>query len=337
VTGAATLFVTSYTATLGAGARSLRLRDKRSSTRVPINDIQAVVLFGGQMTSEAVDLCMRHGVRVTALRRSGRLRYQVSGGTTGNVLLRIEQVRCLGTDRALGVAASIVRAKIVSYRTLLRHWSWDLSGIRRNGVVSTAEALSERAARCASADSGDQLRGVEGDATRLYFGALRSVLSETDAVGVFERRTRRPPRDPVNASMSLLYGVALTELIGGIEAVGLDPQIGYLHDPRPGRMSLALDLLEEVRPDIDRLVVKLLRRRQLRIEHFERMVGGACYLSEEGRTVVLRAWEDHKEREVWHSVLRRDIPRMQLPVTQSTLLARHLRGDLPVYAPWVLT
>lgn len=337
MTGTTTLFVSSYTATLGVEARSLRLRDKRSSTRVPINDIQAVVLFGGQMTSEAVDLCMRRGVRVAALRRSGRLRYRVSGGTTGNVLLRIEQVRCLGTDRALDIAASIVRAKIVSYRTLLRHWSWDLSGIRRDAVSSTAEALGERSARCASARSGDQLRGVEGDATRLYFSALRSVLSETDVVGVFERRTRRPPRDPVNASMSFLYGVALTELIGGIEAVGLDPQIGYLHDPRPGRMSLALDLLEEVRPDIDRLVVKLLRRRQVRIEHFERMAGGACYLSEEGRTLVLRAWEDHKEREVWHSVLGRDVPRMQLPVTQSTLLARHLRGDLPVYAPWVLT
>jgi CRISP-associated protein Cas1 len=153
---------------------------------------------------------------------------------------------------------------------------------------------------------------------------------------VFGSRTRRPPRDPVNAALGFAYGVLLTEVAGAVEALGLDPQVGFLHGVRPGRPSLALDLLEELRPSVaDRFVAGLLTRRMLVESDFVRTAGGACYLTDDGRRKFLAAYEEFKSSEVVHPLLDRRIPRSAVPVVQATLLARHLRGDLPAYPPYV--
>lgn len=198
------------------------------------------------------------------------------------------------------------------------------------------EAVGERIARLPTARDGDTVRGLEGDATRRYFQGLGAHLAERTDVGSFLNRNRRPPRDPVNALLGFLYGVAQAEVEGALDGVGLDRQVGFLHGLRPGRSALALDLVEELRPLADRLAVRLLTRRQLRLEHFVRTGGGATYLSDHGRAVVLAAIEAWREQEVEHRLLGRSVPVWTLPSVQATLLARRLRGDLSVYPPFVL-
>lgn len=200
------------------------------------------------------------------------------------------------------------------------------------------EAVGERIAGLGGTADGDVLRGLEGDGTRRYLKCLGAHLGDRAGVGPFLLRTRRPPRDPVNALLSFLYGIIQGEVEGALDAIGLDPQIGYLHGLRPGRASLALDLVEELRPAIaDRLAVGLLTRRQLRPSHFTRSAGGATYLSDEGRLIVLTAVEGHRDEELQHRLLNRYVPVWTLPTVQATLLARNLRGDLPAYPPFVLT
>jgi CRISPR-associated protein Cas1 len=163
---------------------------------------------------------------------------------------------------------------------------------------------------------------------------MRQVLADSPLR--FETRSRRPPRDPVNALLSFCYGLVVTEITGALEAVGLDPQVGFLHRPRPGRPSLALDLAEELRPLTDRFLVAAVRRRQIGPDAFVHTPGGAVYLSDEARPRLLDLWEHHKAGALAHPLLRGPVERWALPSVQATLLARHLRGDLPVYPPFVL-
>ena len=172
------------------------------------------------------------------------------------------------------------------------------------------------------------------DAARIYFRGVGAVLA--DAGVEFPARRRRPPRDPVNSALGFCYGLLVTELIGAIESAGLDYQMGFFHRPRSGRPSLALDLAEELRPLTDRFIVSLIRRRQLGENEFVRTPGGAVYLGDDGRKQLLRAWERHKEWQVRHAVLQRNIGRWAIPSVQATLLARHLRGDLSSYPPFVM-
>ena len=153
----------------------------------------------------------------------------------------------------------------------------------------------------------------------------------------FSSRTRRPPRDPVNAMLSFCYGLLVTECTGALESVGLDYQMGFFHRPRAGRPSLALDLAEELRALTDRFVVSLVRRRQIGPADFDYFTpGGGVYLSDDARTAFIKTWEDHKETEIPHRVLGRPVGRWAIPSVQATLLARHLRGNLTVYPPFVL-
>lgn len=331
------LYLADYQARIGVSKQSLAVRKTGGITRIPIEALEGIVLIGGQITSEAVDLCVSHGVRIAALRRSGRLRFTIGAPTSGNVMLRVAQVRAADDElKAAEVARPLVAAKLTSYRRLLLRWSDDVDGPRRHVLRTEADALVDRVHALAGIVDGDHLRGLEGDGTRRYFKGLAIALEPAGAVGAFTTRNRRPPRDPANALLSFLYGVSLGEVVGALESVGLDPQIGFLHGLRPGRPSLGLDLLEELRPLSDRLAVRLLRRRQLRLEHFVRTGAGAWYLSDEGRRLVLDAHETQRTAQITHPYLNRQIDRWVLPIIQATLLARHLRGDLPAYVPYVV-
>lgn len=332
-----TLYVTEYRSHVRVQKGNLVVSRPDGKARVPIESLDAVVLFGGQMTSEAIELCVSRGVRVAALRRSGRVRFTISGPPSGNVYLRVAQLRAAeDADAALELARSFVAGKLQSYRTLLARWGAETHDPERTLMTGAREAIGERIASLPTARDGDTVRGLEGDATRRYFKGLGAHLAERTDVGSFLTRTRRPPRDPVNALLGFLYGVAQTEIDGALEAIGLDRQVGFLHGLRPGRSALSLDLLEELRPLADRLAVRLLTRRQLRLEHFVRTGGGATYLSDPGRAVVLGAVEAWREQEVEHRLLGRGVPIWALPSVQATLLARRIRGDLPVYPPFVL-
>lgn len=334
-----TLYVTDHEARIGLNKGNLHVSIRGQRARVPIETVEAVVLLGGgQVTSQALSRCVERGIRVTALGRSGRVRWSVGGPTRGNVLLRVAQVRAADSPAATAALARwVVAGKLQNCRRMISRWLWDAGGSAQWLLRAERDAVDERIRALRSTGDGDQIRGIEGDGSRRYFKCLGAHLTSTGTGLSFGTRTRRPPRDEVNALMSFTYGLLLGEATGALDAVGLDPQIGFLHRVRPGRPSLALDLIEEFRPSVaDRFTVGLVTRRVIRPEHFTHAAGGAVYLTDDGRKTVLTHYEQFKGGLVTHPLLGRDIPRWTLPTVQATLLARHLRGDLPAYAPFVL-
>ena len=332
-----TVYVRNHRARVQHRRGALLVSLPEGSQRVPLEAIDAVILLGGaQVTTQALDACVRHGVRVAALQMSGAVRFVVHGRTGGNVHLRTALFQAAMDDaKSLALSKAIVAAKLQNSRKVVERWSRDeQDATERDSLAARGVQLRERIARLVDADTADHVRGVEGDAARIYFRAVGQAVASSGLE--FSARTRRPPRDPVNAMLGFCYGLLVTECVGAAESVGLDYQMGFLHRPRAGRPSLALDLAEELRTLTDRFVVSMTRRRQIGGDSFVHMPGGAVYLSDDGRTRLLKAWEEHKETEIRHQVLGRPVGRWALPSIQATLLARHLRGDLPAYPPFVL-
>ena len=332
-----TVYVRNHRARIQHRRGSLLVSSPEGSQRIPLEAVDALVVLGGaQITTQALDACVRRGVRVAALQMSGALRFVVNGPTTGNVHLRTAQFNAVMDDtRSLAVARSIVAAKLQNSSRVVGRWSRDEKNpVEAEQLAARSAQIQERIGRLREANTADQVRGVEGDAARIYFRALGQAVASSELE--FLHRTRRPPRDPVNALLGFCYGMLVTECIGAAESVGLDYQMGFFHRPRAGRPSLALDLAEEFRALTDRFVVSLVRRRQVGPGDFDHTPGGGVYLNDDGRTRLIGAWEEHKETEVRHQLLGRNVERWALPSVQSTLLARHLRGDLPAYPPFVL-
>ena len=331
-----TLYITDHRARLRLRRGTLVVEQASGPQRVPIEGIDAVVLAcRAEITNDAIGELVRRGVRIAALSRTGRLRFTIGGAVAGNVHLRLAQFRRSDDPAATAeVARCLVAGKLQNCRASIQRWLWDAKGPMRWVMEREVDVLAERIRALRATSDGDTIRGIEGDGFRRYFTCLGMHLGASGEAGAFERRSRRPPRDPANALRSFTYGLVLAELIGALDAVGLDPQVGFLHRPRSGRASLALDLLEELRPSVaDRFVVAVLSRRQLRAEHFS-VVAGAHYLTEAGRSTLLRLYEEYRNEEVEHPLLGRRIGRWALPTVQATLMARHLRGDLPLYPPF---
>ena len=335
-----TLYVTDHRARIGVRSGTILVRlPSGTAERVPIEVLDAIVIAShAEVTNEALALCADRGIHVTSLSRSGHVRFSTVRGARGNVLLRWRQFGVAeDRDAALALAQVIVAGKLRNAQRVMSYWSKDAPISIRRSMKRLSGQVNDQAEQVWSADTGDRLRGCEGSGARAYFEAMGLHLNLVRPDLKFATRTRRPPRDPVNASLSFCYGLVLSELSGALEAVGLDPQVGFLHDLRPGRPALALDLLEEFRPSVaDRFAVTLLARRVLGEAAFTVAPGGACYLSDDGRRQLLDAWDSYRAEVIAHPLLARTIPRSALAVTQATLMARHLRGDLPVYPPYVL-
>ena len=314
------------------------MHSPEGSQRIPLETIDALVLLGGaQVTTQALEACVRRGVQVSSLQMSGAIRFVVNSATGGNVHLRTAQFRAVMDNAwSLTLAKAIVAAKLQNSRKVVERWSRDEKNpVEAERLAVRGAQIRERVARLADADTPDHIRGIEGDAARIYFRSVGQVVASSGLE--FTARTRRPPRDPVNAMLGFCYGLLVREYIGAVESVGLDYQMGFFHRPRAGRPSLALDLAEELRALTDRFVVSLVRRRQVGPDSFVHMPGGGVYLSDEGRTSLIKIWEEHKDVEIHHRLLGQSVGRWALPSVQATLLARHLRGDLPAYPSFVLS
>lgn len=332
-----TLYVRNHQARVQYRSGSLLVSSPEGKQKIPLEGVDALVLMGSsQITTQTLDACVQRGVRVAALKKSGSLRFTVNGTTGGNVHLRCALYETATDEsRSLDLARTTVAAKLANSGAVVGRWSRDEKDKAASGrLAERCQMIRDRVPRLSGAATGDQVRGLEGDAARIYFRAVAEILSSSP-LG-FSTRTRRPPRDPVNAMLGFCYGLLTTECIGALESVGLDYQLGFFHRPRAGRPSLALDLAEEFRAMTDRFVVALVRRTQIGAEKFSQTPGGGVYLTEDGRKQLLSLWEEHKNKEVRHKLLGRPVGRWALPSVQATLLARHLRGDLPAYAPFVL-
>lgn len=312
-------------------------KDGQVLMRLPIHTLSGLVTFGNVMCSPfLLHLCAERGVAVSFLSEHGRFLARATGPVSGNVLLRVAQVRAHDDpDRKGDIARSCVAGKIANDRNLL------LRRMRDHGdtpaLRTAAAALADVLLRLRdSPPDAARIRGLEGEAAAAYFAAFNDLLLANREAFAIASRNRRPPTDPMNALLSFLYTLLAHDCRGALEGVGLDPQVGFLHELRSGRPSLALDLMEEFRaPVADRLALTLVNRQQLAPKDFKTTESGAVQLSESARKDVLLAWQQRKLETVTHPFLDEKVPVGLLPHLQALLLARHLRGDLDAYPPWM--
>lgn len=312
--------------------------DGEVKLRLPIHTLQGIVAFGNVMASPfLLGLCAERGVCVSFLTESGRFMARVTGAVTGNVLLRLSQMRAYEDKARKGdIARSFLIGKLMNSRNVL------LRRIRDHGdsaqLSDAVEKIADVVRRVKeSPPDAERLRGLEGEAGAIYFGCFNELVVAQEDDFSIESRNRRPPMDPMNALLSYLYTLLAHDCRGALEGVGLDPQIGYLHELRSGRPSLALDLMEEFRAVVaDRTALSLVNLRQIGIKDFRKTESGAVEMSDNARKTVLMAWQKKKQEILKHPFLGEKMSVGLLPHIQALLLARHLRGDLDAYPPFLL-
>ena len=335
-----TLYVTTEGASLRKDGENVVAEvEGTERARVPFHMLASLVVFGAiYLSPPLIGALAAAGITIVLLDRGGRFAARIEGPISGNVLLRRAQYSAAEVPEP--VVRAMVLGKVANQRAVLmralrdHRESMDAKAcMALDGVI---ERLGQILRRVEFADDPlDRLRGAEGEAANLYFAVFGHLIRVPEAEMAFSGRSRRPPLDPANAVLSFLYTLLTHDCRSGAEAVGLDPAVGFLHRDRPGRPSLALDLMEEMRPVFaDRLALSLINRRQLTPSHFERRDGGAVLLNEDGRRVVLTAWQERKKEERNHAFLGERAPLGLVPFLQAQLLARHLRGDLEAYPPW---
>ncbi|MCX7109832.1 MAG: type I-C CRISPR-associated endonuclease Cas1c [Proteobacteria bacterium] len=314
--------------------------DDKKKLQVPLHHLAALVLSDHVMLSPALlGRCAEEGRSVIWLTFSGRFSARLEGPVSGNILLRQAQFRTADdAAQSLELAKAIIAGKLRNSRQLLMRGARESDRAEdKEGLVQAVKHLAGSVRKLATVADLDALRGVEGDAARCYFDALTLVMKpQARADFPFASRTRRPPRSRFDALISFLYALAMGDCRAALETVGLDPQLGFLHAVRPGRPALALDLLEEFRaPLADRLALTLINRAQIQPKHFEEREGGAVLLTDEGRKLVITAWQTRKQEEITHPLLQQAVPVGLLPQLQARLLARRLRGDVKHYVPYL--
>ena len=338
-----TIYVTTEDAWLRKdGANIVVESDGAERGRVPLHMLDGVVCFGRPGASPALmAACAEAGIALSFLTPNGKFLARIEGPRTGNVLLRRAQYRMADDPaRAVPVVRGIVTAKAANQRTVLRRALRDhgerMAPAARVKVEQAEVRLSHVARRAAGADDVATLRGHEGEAGLAYFGAFDAMIQGDRSAFSFKGRSRRPPLDRVNALLSFLYAMLGHDCRSALEGVGFDPQVGLLHADRPGRASLALDLMEELRPVMaDRLALTLINRGQVKARDFIIDEGGAVMLDDDGRKAILVAWQERKKRELRHPFLGETIPMGLVAHAQAMLLSRHVRGDLDGYPPFI--
>lgn len=301
----------------------------------PVLTIGNIMCFGQISVSPALmGFCGERGIGLSFYSAYGKFLARVHGRQTGNVLLRRTQYRWADNkELSISVARNIVSAKIANCRSVLLR---EIRNHGENAALSLAiEKLSNSLQRARFISRIDQLMGIEGEAAAVYFGVFNTLLRSPGFN--FVTRTRRPPTDPINALLSFVYSLLTHECMSALIGVGLDPYVGFLHQDRSGRASLALDLLEEFRaPWADRFVLTLINRKQIQLKDFVIEASGAVHLTDDARKVLLTAYQERKNTEIMHPYLQEQVPIGLLAHAQALLLARHLCGDMEFYPPYLM-
>ncbi len=335
-----TLYVTTQGAYLSREGETVCVRlEGGERLRVPVHNLEGIVCFGQVSASPfLLGMCAERGVGVSFLSERGRFLARVQGPTSGNVLLRRAQYRLADRPEfAAEVARAVVTGKVLNCRAVLARALRREPGAGPQAGLSAARGRLEQVlTRLPAAKSVDEIRGLEGEAARSYFGAFDHLVTAQKEDFHFRERSRRPPLDKLNALLSFLYTLLVHDVMSALEAVGLDPAVGFLHRDRPGRPGLALDLMEELRPVwADRLALTLVNRRQVKGKGFTRRESGAVWMDERTRKVVIGAYQNRKREELRHPFLGEKLAWGLVPFVQALLLARHLRGELEAYPPFL--
>jgi len=306
---------------------------------IPIHMLESICVFGASTISPpALDLCWEHGAAVNYLSEGGYLQARLTGVADTSVMLRRTQFRAADDEnKCAAIARQIVAGKIQNSRnSLLRAARETEQQSEREQLQSVIDGLARQVLYLAKETELDRIRGAEGMASQTYFAVFTLMLKQQRDAFVFTVRSRRPPRDLINCLLSFLYALIRHDCIAALTAAGLDPFVGFLHVDRPNRPSLALDLMEELRPWLaDRLAITLINRQQVWPKHFVEREGGAVEFTDAGRKLVITAYQERKQEMVTHPLLDQSFRIAQLPFIQARVLARYLRGDLPDYVPLV--
>ncbi len=334
-----TLYVTSPDSFLRKDGTNLVVEiGGREAGRIPIHNLQQVVCFGyAGASTGAMYLCADGSVPLVFLTANGRFLASVQGETRGNVLLRREQYRRADSPGAsLSISRNMIQGKLINCRTVLRKGLYNHPESGSDVLSSAIAKLTDCIGRVQNVASDAELRGLEGDAARSYFSAIDALILRDRSSFYMLERTRRPPRDRFNSLLSFLYSLLMNDVRSSLEAAGLDPYVGFLHTDRPGRPSMALDMMEEFRPMADRTALRLINLGMVSADGFVEEGGGAFMMTDDTRATVIREWQKAKSQEVYHPFLNEKLQAGLLPHVQSMLLSKCIRGDLDGYPPYVI-
>lgn len=330
-----TLYITTQGSYLHKERETLVVEQERKKVaQLPVHSIGHIFCFGNVLVSPfLMGFCGENGVNLAFFTENGRFLGRLQGRQSGNVLLRRAQYR-RSEENPVSIARNIIAAKIQASKRVLQRQ------IRNHGdnaeIQAAVSALNSSLMQLKKAENLELIRGIEGDAASRYFGVFGQLV-KAESGFVFDGRNRRPPRDGVNALLSFLYSILGKDISGALQGVGLDPQVGFLHADRPGRDSLAQDILEEFRAWwVDRMVLSLINRGQIKPDDFTQEAGGAVMLKPDARKLVFQTLQAKKQEKIVHPFLGEEVEIGLLPHIQAMLLARHLRGDLAEYPPFLM-
>lgn len=335
-----TLYVTSPNSYLALdGENIVVLRDETEAARLPLHNLEGVVAFGYTGASPALmGACARHHISLCFLTPNGKFLARVTGGVSGNVTLRKTQYRVSDSEEtSLNIAKSFMIGKVYNAKWVVERATRDYAGrLDVPKLKGVSSALSNSLALISGSTALGELRGFEGEAASLYFSVLDDLILQQKEDFSFADRNKRPPVDNVNAMLSFVYTLLAHDAASALETVGLDPYVGFMHRDRPGRVSLALDLMEELRSVYaDRFVLSLINKRIVNKSGFIQKENGAVLMDDETRKAILTAWQSRKQEQITHPYLEEKLEWGLVPHVQAMLLARFIRGDLDAYPPFL--
>ncbi len=334
-----TLYVTSPDTYLSLDGENLVvLKQQQEAMRLPLHNLESIIAFGYTGASPALmGKCARDGIALSFVTQHGRFLARIVGEENGNVTLRRTQYRAADdTILSARLAARFLQGKLFNTRWVLERAIRDYAHRLDITPLEHASAhLANSIAKLANFEDIGRLRGIEGEAASVYFSVLDLLILQQKESFFFRGRNKRPPLDKVNALLSFVYTLLAHDCASALEAVGLDAYVGFLHRDRPGRTSLALDLMEELRVTADRFVLSLINRKEITTKGFTQKENGAVIMIDETRKTILRAWQERKKEIITHPFLEEKLEWGLIPYAQAMLLARFLRGDLDDYPPFL--
>ena len=335
-----TLYVTSQGTYLSKEGEAIVASIRREQkVKMPVRNIESIVCFGNVTCSPfLLGYCSENNVSVSFLNIHGRFLGRVSGPISGNVLLRREQFRWADDEvKSLRAAKYFLIGKLINSKRTLKRFLRDNKGHQDGDTINDAiQVLDSNLGLFDHINNLESLRGVEGIAANAYFSVFDSLILQNKDDFSFHSRNRRPPLDKTNAMLSFCYVLVMHDIRSGLETVGLDPAVGFLHADRPGRYSLALDLMEEFRSFFaDRLILSLINRKQITGKHFRITDSSAVLLNDEGRKLLIEAYQRKKDEEILHPFLEEKCTYGRLFQLQALLLARWIRGDINGYPTFI--
>lgn len=335
-----TLYVTSENSYLALDGENIVIYDDNKEIgRLPLHNLEGIVSFGYRGTSPALmGACVDQNISLVYISPQGKFLARISGKVRGNVFLREQQYDSSKNDsKSLEIAKNNIIGKIYNAKWILKRAVRDHSmQIDAERVCNVADRLHKHLAYVRNCNAKDELRGFEGKAASDYFGVFDELILQQKKDFTFQRRNKRPPLDEVNAMLSFVYTLLSNMYVSALESVGLDPCVGYMHTERPGRVSLALDMMEELRPVFaDRFVLSLINKKMITKKNFTQKENGAVLINDDGRKIILTEWQKRKKELITHPYLQEKVEWGIVPYVQAMLLARYLRGDLDGYPPFL--